>query len=207
MDLSHPEYTVLGENRARVLSRLSLLVDPMSGRRIHELSGVRSLRTTQQILADLAEIGLVEVRRVGSANAYSVNRQHVLWPLIEQVLAVRSLTETRIAAILDEALGDHVTATAVFGSYARGDAGRQSDIDIVVVVETIEAADGLVAALDDVAESIRQLTGNEAQLLPLARQELSALIARDDPLVASLRRDARPLTGVPITTLLEGSKT
>jgi predicted nucleotidyltransferase len=205
MDLSHPEYTVLGENRARVLYRLSVLVDPASGRRIHALSGVRSLRTTQQILADLAKVGLVEVRQIGAANAYSVNRNHVLWPPIEQVLAVRALTEAGIVEILDHALGDRAAATAVFGSYARGEAGMESDVDILVVWATDEPSDGLVEALDDAAERIRQLTGNQAQIFPVTRRELADLLDRGDPFVESLRQDARTLTGLPIKPLLESA--
>ena len=57
MDLSHPEYVILGENRARILQRLAVLAEPASGRRIHELSGARALRTTQRILDELVALG------------------------------------------------------------------------------------------------------------------------------------------------------
>ena len=123
MDLSHPEYAVLGENRARILYRLAVLAEPTSGRRIHHLSGVASLRTTQRILGELVDVGLVDVQAVGAANAYTLNRAHVLWSPIEQILAVPAATESKIAEIVSAAVRDHAVATAIYGSYARGKLG------------------------------------------------------------------------------------
>lgn len=204
MDLTHPEYVLLGENRARVLHRLSVLADPASGRRIHELSGVASLRTTQRILNDLVEVGLVDVRQLGSGNAYSVNRAHVLWAPVEQILAVRGVTQTRIVEILEATLADHAVCTAVFGSYARGEGSADSDIDVLIVWGGDIDAEEAAGMLDDAAEGIRRLTGNQAQMFPVTTQELDELASNNDPFVESLRQDAVSLTGASIKSLLRG---
>lgn len=206
MDLSHPEYAVLGENRARILYRLAVLAEPTSGRRIHHLSGVASLRTTQRILGELVDVGLVDVQAVGAANAYTLNRAHVLWSPIEQVLAVPAATESEIAEIVSAAVRDHAVATAIYGSYARGEAGPESDIDILVVWEPEVSEDQAAGILDAVGEQIRKLTGNRAQLFPVSREELDRLIGRSEPFIESLRKDARTLTGIEIKRLLGRSR-
>ncbi|THG34332.1 nucleotidyltransferase domain-containing protein [Glaciibacter flavus] len=206
MDLSHPEYAVLGEDRARILRRLFVLAEPASGRRIHQLSGVTSLRTTQRILDELVRTGMVEVQRLGSAFAYQANRDHVLWGPVEQVLAVPSLAEQQMAEILTETLGDKTTSTALYGSFARGDAREDSDVDILVVWNDHVAAGQKEDTLHAAAEAIRRLTGNETQLFAVSPAELNRLIENDAPLIESLRTDARRLTGIELKRLLKSGR-
>ena len=206
MDLTHPEYAILGENRARILYRLAVLGEPTSGRRIHQLSGVASLRTTQRILGELVDVGLVDVQPVGAANAYTLNRAHVLWEPIERILAIPATTEGEIAKIVGAAVRGHAASTAIYGSYARGEAGPASDIDILVVWEPGVSQDQAAGILDKLAEQIRKLTGNRAQLFPVNREELDRLVGRADPFVESLRQDARTLTGIEIKGLLGRSR-
>jgi predicted nucleotidyltransferase len=207
MDLSNPASSILGRNQARVLHRLAVLADGASGRRIHELSGVKALRTTQQILEKLVSTGLVDLRRVGSSNEYSLNRDHVLWEPIEAILATPARAEKRIAEVLTRALGDHAGGISLYGSFARGEGGPDSDIDILVVWN--EDTDEALATeiLDGAAQQIRRVTGNRAQLLAVTQSELDRLVATNDPLVESLRRDARQLTtGIPIRNRLRGAR-
>ncbi|MCX7521377.1 nucleotidyltransferase domain-containing protein [Microbacterium sp. STN6] len=202
MDLSHPEYAVLGEDRARVLHRLFVLAEPASGRRIHQLSGVKTLRTTQRILEDAVSIGLASVRSVGSANVYEANRDHVMWGPIEQILALSAVTEQRVAEILRDIVNDYAAGTALYGSFARGEAGPHSDIDILIVWNDDVPEERQADILDAAAERVRRLTGNRAQLFALTRAELDRLIGNGAPLIHSLRTDARSLTGVEIKRLL-----
>ncbi len=204
MDLSNPAAAVLGPNRAKVLHRLSLLADGMSGRALHALSGVKSLVTTQRTLEQLAAVGLVDVRPVGAANLYSLNREHVMWPPIEQLLAAGATAEQRIAEVMASTLGADA-AVLLYGSFARHDAGPDSDIDLLVVwkdeIDEAHAAE----LLDEAVTRIERLTGNGAQIIAMTGAELDGLIERRDPLIDSLREDARSLTpDVRVATLLGG---
>jgi predicted nucleotidyltransferase len=206
MDLTHPAFEVLGENRARVLRQLSLLAEGASGRSIHTLSGVKALRTTQQILDDLTKIGIVDVRRMGSANLYTLNREHILWPPIETILATPARTEQKIANLLEATLAGHARAILLYGSFARNEAGPHSDIDILIVWNNGIDEQLATELLDMAAQRVRRLTGNDAQLLGVTSTELEGLIARGDPIVDSLRVEARPLkAGVSIKQLLRGT--
>lgn len=202
MDLSHPEYVILGENRARILHRLAVLAEPASGRRIHELSGVRALRSTQRILDELVALGLVDMQKVGPANAYTLNRGHVLWDPIEKILASRAVVASAVEDTIREVTVGVVVSAAIYGSMARGEAGPDSDVDVIVVWEdgaTEDQRDGVLEALE---ERVRRLTGNRVQVLAVTNGELARLVEHDDPLIASIRRDGTTVTGVEIRSLL-----
>jgi predicted nucleotidyltransferase len=193
MDLSHPAYDIFGESEGRILHRLAVLSGGATGRRIHDLAGVNALRTTQRILRRLTEIGLVDVRAIGRSNEYVLNRGHVLWGPIERILALPSRIEEEIAGILAAAFDDRLVGAALYGSFARGEAGPDSDIDVLIVHANSAASQDLVNEIDVASERLRALTGNEAQLLPVSVTELRNLVVHGDPLVESLRRDARSL--------------
>ena len=202
VDLTHPEYVILGENRARVLHRLAVLAEPTSGRRIHELSGARALRTTQRVLDELVTIGLVDVQKLGSANAYLLNRKHLLWRPIEEILAIHAIAASAIDEAIRDALSGSVTSAAIYGSLARGEAGPESDIDVIVVWPDETAKEDGHSVVDSLGESVRRLTGNQLQALVVTQAELARLVEHDDPLVDSIRRDGVTVVGVDIASLL-----
>jgi predicted nucleotidyltransferase len=199
MDLGHPEYSILGTNRARVLHRLFVLGEAASGRYIHELSGNAALQTTQRILDELVSIGMVRVRRVGAANAYRANRDHILWEPVEAILATRARLESSITAVLESVFGARLLGAMLYGSVARGDATAESDIDILAVWgDTVE--DELQAIIvADASDRIARLSGNPAQIIAMTRSELEALVDADDPFVQSLRREGRRIAGAELS--------
>ncbi|GAA1799228.1 nucleotidyltransferase domain-containing protein [Agromyces neolithicus] len=202
MDLSHPEYVILGENRGRILHRLAVLAEPASGRRIHALSGVRALRSTQRVLDELVALGLVDMQKVGPANAYTLNRGHVLWDPIMKILASRAVVASAVEEAVREVTAGIVVSAAIYGSMARGEAGPESDVDVLLVWEDATAADQRDAVLEALDERVRRLTGNRVQVLAVTGAELARLVEHDDQLVASIRRDGQTVTGVEIGSLL-----
>jgi predicted nucleotidyltransferase len=194
MNLSHPAFDLFGENEGRVLHRLAVLAEGASGRRIHVLSGVNSLRTTQGILEKFARAGIVTVRALGNSHEYILNRDHALWPPIREILELPASVEQEIGRILARAFDKRVAGAALYGSFARGDANPTSDVDILILLAEGNLAPDLVDAIDSVSNEIQKLTGNEAQILPMSKKELLRLVDQKDPLIESLRADARPLT-------------
>lgn len=90
---------------------------------------------------------------------------------------------------LFEHFGQRLVGLTLFGSYARGEAGPDSDIDVAVVLDRI----------DSHAERVwpMQLSGElEGPLLVpivLSKAELDFLRAREDILAESLDREGIPL--------------
>ncbi len=106
--------------------------------------------------------------------------------------AVNQSTNPALRAVLDEFrrqlrehFGSRLVSLTLFGSYARGEARPDSDIDVAVVLDRI----------DSHAERIwpMQLSGSldGPLLVPivLSRDELEYLRAKEDSLAESLERD------------------
>ncbi len=87
---------------------------------------------------------------------------------------------------IEQALPNRVTEVVLFGSRARGDAGRRSDYDVAVFVEAPEPNQALRYSLADQAYAhIR--AGIHIRPIALSSKRLAG--DSNDPLSASIRRD------------------
>lgn len=85
----------------------------------------------------------------------------------------------------------------MFWSIARGEATATSDIDLAVVVSGGDW-DHVTVELSDV---IRRRLGNECDVVIIDAQRLVSPIDSDDPLIASLLRDAVALAGEDVSAV------
>jgi predicted nucleotidyltransferase len=200
MHLSRPAEQLFGENTGRVLHRLAVVSDELTGRRIADLAGV-PVTSTARVLAELEETGLVHSRAVGPSRLYRLNRRHVLWDPIESILAAPARVEKVAMDAVLGIVGDRATL-AVFGSFARGDAGASSDIDLLLVWDDHVTSDEVDAVLEALNTDLWLATGSRVEVVSLHTDELARLVHSGDPLVESWRRDARTLTGMELTARL-----
>jgi len=88
---------------------------------------------------------------------------------------------------LRDLFGDRLLELRLFGSYARGEAHEDSDVDVLVVVEGLTDLEiGVVAGE---AASIIQKTGLPLAPLPLSSERLAAMRTQNRALVCSLDRE------------------
>jgi predicted nucleotidyltransferase len=111
----------------------------------HDAFGVRELRdvtghgaqTVDTALDLFAQLDLIETRREGNRKLVSINRDRIQKP-DDPILAIpQEPFRTPVKAFLDELdeQQDNLVGILVFGSVARGEADRASDIDLFIVVE------------------------------------------------------------------------
>jgi predicted nucleotidyltransferase len=111
----------------------------------HDAFGVRELRdvtghgaqTVDTALDLFAQLDLIETRREGNRKLVSINRDRIQKP-DDPILAIpQEPFRTPVKAFLDELQEqqDNLVGILVFGSVARGEADRASDIDLFIVVE------------------------------------------------------------------------
>ena len=158
-----------------------------------------------RVLADLTKIGLVHARDVGRARVYRLNRDHVLWNPLDSMVKAPATIEQHIGEIAGESAAGGATV-AVFGSFARGEAGAESDIDIVIVSRNDAHEDRRFAFVDELHERVQLLTGNSLDVIDILDEDLARLVQAGDPLVESWLRDARTVSGPDLTTRIRTMK-
>jgi predicted nucleotidyltransferase len=136
MDHTTPLGSLLGsEVRARIV--VHFVVHPrsrLSARELGRRAGVPGKRSLQIEVDRLAGLGLLRRDRVGRAVHISRDHSHAQWGALASLAQEYAPT-----LILREALAGvpGVEAAFVFGSYARGDARPDSDIDLFVYGDEI----------------------------------------------------------------------
>ena len=108
----------------------------------------------QRELARLESAGLVTVTRVGKQKHYQANRDAPIYDELRGLV----LKTAGLADVLRPALAPvaaEIRAAFVFGSVAKGEDTARSDIDLLVVSETLAYPD-LFARLADAARHLRR---------------------------------------------------
>lgn len=141
-----------------------------------------------QALGYLERDGLVTKRSVGKKRLYRINTDHAYYPELRSI-ALKTLggIETIAKEIQDDPA---IRFAAVFGSFARGEEGPQSDIDVLFVIgdENWEEVDyRLATATARVSEQIaRRVTPNIYRASEFERLRREANPAIEQILSASM---------------------
>jgi nucleotidyltransferase-like protein len=164
-----------------------------------------SHRGVQNVLARLADQGLVDVVEAGNALLYSLNRDHVA---ADVVLALNQLREVLLDRLRTAVKQWRIppVSMSVFGSAARSDGTTASDIDLLLVRPSKVQGDDPAWAdqTADLGRRILRWTGNHASFLEVTTDQLGAMLGRGEPVGDSLRQDAIDIVGTPVRVLLQG---
>lgn len=150
---------------------------------ITEAAGV-NLSAVQRELQNLVEAGLVTRRRDGGRVYYQANRASPLFPDLQGiVLKTVGLVDVLRKAL--EPLSDRIDAAFVFGSLAAGNAGAESDVDLMIIGRAglREVAPPLLAASGDLGREVKPVT--------LSPQEWFDRLSRDDHFVTTVAREPK----------------
>ena len=188
MDVGQPLLDVIPGVRGAVLGTLARLTEPRTGRQIARAAG-QAQSSTARVLDDLVAAGLVLQTTGGRDNSYRLNSDHLAAPAIRALATLRGALLGR----LRHAVQQHpdVIAAWLFGSAARGDGDRNSDIDLLIVRH---ASDDLGAAAGTLSALAQDWTGNPVQVVEHSVTTFSALVSEHNPLVDAIRRDGIALT-------------
>lgn len=204
MDLSDPLSAVIPSAHGAVLAVLARTSEPLSGRKVAELTDGRvSQARVNAVLGDLAASGVAHCESRPPAKLYRLNRDHVAAP---GVLALVDMWGLLLRRIREELSGwaRPPLAACMFGSAARGEGGRESDVDLLLVRDANndeDADDAWHLQVDMLTEHVTAWTGNACEVLELNRDELVAAAKRKDRLMADLDADAITLFGPDVRIL------
>jgi predicted nucleotidyltransferase len=172
--------------RGAVLAALLRTDAPLTGRQIHAMvSDDYSLWTVQEALKALTQLGLVNTQTIGRAGVHTINEDHA------SVAPLRALLDP-IAALTDtvrEAVGEDVKTVILFGSIARGEAKRQSDVDLAVIAPA--GWDGRT----DLEDAVRARLGNNCDVLVFTSEDFARLSSTGEPVVREILTTGVALIG------------
>jgi hypothetical protein len=203
MDLAQPLSSLIPSIDADVLTVLARTEAPLTGRNVSGLVRRGSQPRVQAVLDRLVAHGIVLAQPAGAAVLYTLNRDHLLAePLVAAVTARETLLARLREHIEDWSISP--THTSVFGSAARGEAGPESDLDLLVVrPDDVDGDDPTWAAqLADLEGWVTTWTGNQLAWFETDRAGLARATSDGEPLLDSLRIDGVHLTGLPIGRLI-----
>jgi predicted nucleotidyltransferase len=203
MDLAMPLAVVTPTLDAAVLHALAATTARASGARVHQMAGTGSPDGVRRVLTRLVAQGIVLADEHPNATLYLLNRDHVAADAIVALTRLRTTIIDRITDALSHWSPEPAHAS-LFGSFARGEATTASDIDILVVIGTADAADqdARAAQIDQLSADVLRWTGNRGHIVDPTPDILSAMIAAQDPLLASWRADHIHLMGTRLLDLL-----
>ena len=191
MDVAHPIADIVPGPRGLLLATLVQLEKPVSVRALARHSGV-SPQTALNLVDELSLAGLVHAERAGGLILVSLNRAHILVePLYGLVRARGGLIE-RISEEL--ATWPELAAAWLFGSAARGDGDRSSDIDLLLVAEADTGDPAWGRNVATLADHVQEWTGNPVQITEHTWASFEQLARDDNVLVSAIRDDGVPLT-------------
>jgi predicted nucleotidyltransferase/DNA-binding transcriptional ArsR family regulator len=121
-------------SQARVEVLKVLLLNPAGRHYLREIATLtrQPVRAIQRELARLEEAGLVQGSREGNRTYFRANRESPVFPELKALF----MKTAGLGALIQKSLLDGpgtIRVAFLFGSYARGEEGPTSDVDLLVV--------------------------------------------------------------------------
>ena len=198
MDLGSPLLDVAPAVRGALLQALARLEQPVTRRQLAAAAGVAP-GNASAVIADLIRSGLVNEIVAGRSSMVSLNRSHLAaGPLV----ALAGLRGELVCRLRERLAGwADVRGAWLFGSVARGDADRDSDVDVLLVADDLELTD-LHERLSQLQSDVRDWTGNDLQLVEYSPVSWRKLVRSKNALVEQIRLDGIALAG-DVSSLVE----
>lgn len=202
MDVVHPVEAIIPGSQGRILAVLAETSAELNLRTIARLSGV-SLAQASRVLPVLVDLGIVERREAPPSALFHFVPEHVA------SRAITALARTR-QSIFDEVGGAGAfdpppVSVIVFGSFARGDATVDSDIDVVLVRPKVVDEEDRTwrQGVDAWREQTRRVSGNRVDVLEVSEEDIGGRLRSRKPLWADIRRGGIVVHGRSLDALQE----
>jgi predicted nucleotidyltransferase len=189
VDYTRPVQTLIPGAQGQILGVLAETTAQLNLTTVSRLAGV-SLAQASRVLPELVRLGLVERVEAPPSALFRLMDENLVGRL------VRSMTDLRNLAL--RAVGDcsalqkpRPKLVIVFGSFARGDADGDSDLDVVIVrpadIDDSDAAwsESIVTLNQDLARAV----GNPVNILEVGANELERRIRSHSELWRSIRNE------------------
>lgn len=191
MNLGAPVLDVVPAVRGALLQALARLEKSVTRRQLASAAGVAP-GNANTVIWDLIEAGIVIETVAGRSSMVTLNRRHLAAEPVLALVGLRGVLIRRLRERFAEWPG--LPGAWLFGSVARGDANRVSDIDLLVVARDLQST-ALHNRLAQLHSDVRAWTGNDLQLVEHSQTSWRRLVLDKNPLVEQIRLDGVALAG------------
>lgn len=195
--------------KVRLLRALAPLGRPVSGRQAARLARV-SPKTAWRALEELWALGLVRRQEAGGQHLYTANRENILWEGVERLFALEEQRISTVFGHLRRALakvdGSPVLSGAIFGSAARGKAGPDSDLDVLVLTTDETSADAVRSSLAEEGPVFSERFGLPLSPVVMTLERFRERQRAGDPFCREVVRDAIVIVGQHPGELSDGKR-
>ena len=149
-----------------------------SGRDIARRAGISHPRANQ-VLSDLVEQGLVQIKRQPRTDFYQLNERHALVEPLGELFELEPSLKFELLSLIARELKARklpVTTARIFGSAVHGTMGSGSDVDLALVTSSARVA-RVEAGAQEIAEAVRERFGTRLNVL-VGAPSLAALTKR-----------------------------
>jgi hypothetical protein len=203
VDFVHPVKAVIPGAQGRVLAVLAETTAPLNLSTLARLAGV-SVAQASRVMPGLVELGLVERREIPPSSQFRMIRENVAAQAIIKLSRSRDAALSQIGSAAARVSVPPVSVI-VFGSIARGDADRQSDLDVIVVrPDDVDDDDDVWAtAIERWRREAQAITGNAIEVLEVTQDEARTKLSGSAQLWRDVARDGIVVHGVTMNELRE----
>ncbi len=201
MDFVHPVQAVIPGTQGRVLAVLAESTAELNLRTVARLASVSPAQASR-VLPGLVELGLVDRREVPPSSLFRLNRQHIAAQAVIELARSHDIALERIATAARN-LQVPPASLIIFGSFARREADRHSDIDALIVrPDGVDEDDETWAAgLEQWREVVRSVTGNPVEVIETDRAEATEKLAGRQPVWRDIASDGIVVYGATLDEL------
>lgn len=195
MDFLRPIEAVIPSAQGRLLAALARVEEPMNLRTLARVSKVSPAQASR-VLPQMVDLGLVKRTEVPPAALFELERGHLAAKLVLNLAASQDQVLREMKS-LAERISPAPDSLVVFGSFARGEARAESDLDVLVVrdLETPEDDETWRTSVQRWVREVRTLTGNDVTLLEFDSNEIARRLISRRAIWRSLAHDAIVVLG------------
>lgn len=200
MDFRRPVEAVIPGAQGRILAVLAETTAELNLSTVARLARVSPAQASR-VLPELVRLGVVERREVPPSALFSFVQEHVAARAVQMLSRAREMVLEQLGDLAAE-IQPRPLSAVVFGSFARGDADDESDVDVALVRPTEGDDDEQWgSSVDEFRIAGRRLTGNPVQVLEISEREVGRRLRSKSDLWADIARNGVCLYGKSIDDL------
>jgi DNA-binding transcriptional ArsR family regulator len=198
VDFVHPVQTIIPGAQGRILAVLAQVSTDLNLRAIARLSGLSPAQVSR-VLPKLVDLGMVDRRDVPPAALFCLVEDHVA---VRAVLALARARDAVVSELRRTAtqVSPSPTSITIFGSFARGEATADSDLDVLVIrpVFTGWEDEAWASSIERWRRGARRLTGNRVEVIEIGEEEVAELVRSRRSLWQGVLEEGVTIGGRPL---------